>query len=80
MLIKAKELAEHHGWFAEAVENEANAAIHARTTGPEIHDAFAAAGERLDHLFCSYGTGGTLKGVGRYLRGVARDEDSRVRA
>ena len=72
MLIKAKELAEHHGWFLpRQFENEANAAIHARTTGPEIHDAFAAAGERLDHLFCSYGTGGTLKGVGRYLREVS---------
>ncbi len=69
MVIKAKELAEEHGFFLpQQFENEANAWVHEQTTGPEILGAFAAAGEPLDYLVCAYGTGGTLKGVGSYLR------------
>ena len=46
-------------------ENEANPDIHSRTTAREILDDFA--GERLDYWVTGYGTGGTLKGVGRVL-------------
>ncbi len=67
MLAKAIELAEAHGWFlCRQFENEANADMHSRTTAPEILDAFA--GEQLDYFVTGYGTGGTLKGVGRVLR------------
>lgn len=67
MLAKAKELAEKHGWFlCRQFENEANANMHSRTTAPEILEAFE--GERLDYWVTGYGTGGTLKGVGRVLR------------
>lgn len=69
MVIKAKELAEKHGYFwPNQFENEANAWIHEETTGPEIVDAFKASSLSLDHFVCSYGTGGTLLGVGKYLR------------
>jgi cysteine synthase A len=67
MLAKAVELAEQHGWFlARQFENEANADMHSRTTAREILTDFA--GERLDYFVTGYGTGGTLKGVGRVLR------------
>src|SRR5262245_3959629 len=67
MLAKAVELAETHGWFlCRQFENEANADMHSRTTAPEILEAFK--GERLDYFVTGFGTGGTLKGVGRVLR------------
>jgi cysteine synthase A len=66
MVKKAVELAETHGWFlTRQFENEANADMHSRTTAREIVDDFA--GERLDWFVTGFGTGGTLKGVGRVL-------------
>jgi cysteine synthase A len=66
MVKKAVELAEKHGWFlTRQFENEANAEIHSRTTAREILADFA--GERLDYWVTGFGTGGTLKGVGRVL-------------
>jgi cysteine synthase A len=47
-------------------ENEANADYHSRTTAVEIVKDFE--GDRLDYWVTGYGTGGTLKGVGRVLR------------
>ena len=67
MVKKAKELADKNGWFlCRQFENEANAAMHAKTTGPEIVAAFAD--EPLDYWVTGYGTGGTLKGVASVLR------------
>ena len=67
MLAKAKELAQAHGWFlVRQFENEANADVHSRTTAIEILEDFR--GERLDAWVTGYGSGGTLKGVGRVLR------------
>jgi len=67
MVQKAVELAEAHGWFlTRQFENEANAAIHSHTTAQEILRDFA--GQRLDYWVTGFGTGGTLKGVGRVLR------------
>ncbi|MGQ7793201.1 pyridoxal-phosphate dependent enzyme [Faunimonas sp. B44] len=67
MLAKAVELAEKHGWFlCRQFENEANAAVHARTTAQEILADFR--GERLDYFVTGAGTGGTLKGVAGVLR------------
>src|SRR5215207_4602502 len=66
MVKKAVELAEAHGWFlTRQFENEANADMHSRTTAREIVADFA--GERLDFWVTGFGTGGTLKGVGRVL-------------
>jgi cysteine synthase A len=66
MVKKAVELADTHGWFlTRQFENEANADIHSRTTAREILADFA--GERLDFWVTGFGTGGTLKGVGRVL-------------
>src|SRR5689334_16319298 len=69
MVAKAIELAEAHGWFlCRQFENEANADIHSRTTAQEILADFA--GERLDYWVTGFGTGGTVKGVGRVLKSV----------
>ncbi|HET6629378.1 MAG TPA: cysteine synthase A [Woeseiaceae bacterium] len=67
MVRKAEALANKHGWFmTRQFENEANAEMHARTTGREIMNDFE--GMQLDAFVTGYGTGGTLKGVGRVLR------------
>jgi cysteine synthase A len=66
MVKKAVALAQAHGWFmTRQFENEANADMHSRTTAREIISDFA--GERLDFFVTGFGTGGTLKGVGRVL-------------
>lgn len=66
MVRKANELAKKNGWFlTRQFENEANADYHSRTTAREIVNDFA--GERLDYWVTGFGTGGTLKGVGRVL-------------
>lgn len=67
MVKKAAELAKKNGWFlTRQFENEANADIHTRTTAKEILSDFN--GKRLDYWVTGFGTGGTLKGVGRVLR------------
>jgi cysteine synthase A len=65
-VTKTIELAKTHGWFmTRQFENEANAAYHEKTTGPEIIADFN--GEKLDYFVTGYGTGGTLNGVMRVL-------------
>ena len=66
MVRKAVELAKKHGWFmTRQFENEANADFHSKTTAREIINDFA--GAKLDFFVTGFGTGGTLKGVGRVL-------------
>ncbi len=68
MVEKAKELSSTHGWFlADQFKNEANAWIHEMTTGPEIVEAFQGSGG-LNYFVTGYGTGGTLKGVGKVFK------------
>ena len=64
MVDQAKKLADKNGWYlTRQFENEANADMHSRTTAREIITDFA--GQRLDYWVTGFGTGGTLKGVGR---------------
>jgi cysteine synthase A len=71
MLNKATELAAKHGWFlCRQFDNEANAAVHTRTTAREILDDFG--GMPLHAFVSGFGTGGTLLGVARALRKADR--------
>lgn len=48
--------------------NDANADAHAKTTGPEIWSQLRLNGLSPDAFVAGVGTGGTVMGVGRYLR------------
>ncbi len=53
-------------WKANQYDNPSNTAAHYDTTGPEIWDQTDG---RVTHLVVGVGTGGTVSGVGRYLKG-----------
>ncbi len=62
---EAKRLAAAHGYYFVGQHfNPANPEAH-KTTADEIWEDF---GTGLDALVCTTGTGGTISGVGRYLR------------
>jgi cystathionine beta-synthase len=52
-------------WKPDQYSNPANPEAHYATTGPEIWEATAG---RVTHLVVALGTGGTVSGVGRYLK------------
>src|SRR5271167_737390 len=52
-------------FLPDQFSNPANPEIHRRTTGPEIERALES---RVDVLVAGVGTGGTITGVGEYLR------------
>ncbi|MEQ1571889.1 MAG: cysteine synthase family protein [Myxococcota bacterium] len=61
----ARRMAEEHGWFlTDQFRNPVNVEVHERTTGPELLQAAPG----LSAFVAGAGTGGTVTGVGRYLR------------
>lgn len=65
-----EELAEHrpHVFLPAQFANEANVEAHEKTTGPEIWWQLYFHSIRPDAFVAGVGTGGTIMGVGRYLR------------
>lgn len=76
--LGAIEMAESYGRENERVflprqfDNPANVEAHELTTGPEIEEQLALLDRKPDAFVAGVGTGGTVMGVGRYLRRAGR--------
>jgi cystathionine beta-synthase len=66
-VVMAKRIAEEtpNAVLANQFYNDANPEAHYATTGPEL---WAQTEGRITHFVCAAGTGGTITGVGRYLK------------
>jgi cysteine synthase len=63
---EAQQISETTGaWMPHQFENPANPKIHYDTTGPEL---WSSLGERIDAFVYGSGTGGTISGVGRFVK------------
>ncbi len=54
-----------NSWKANQYDNPSNTAAHYEQTGPEIWEQ---TGGTIAHLVCGVGTGGTISGVGKFLK------------
>ena len=60
--------AQPHVFLPRQFSNSANVEAHAQTTGPELYLQLKSKGLTADAFVAGVGTGGTVMGVGRYLR------------
>jgi len=75
-LATAEELGAQGAYMPRQFSNPVNADEHAEGTGPELWQQIASDGGTLGGFVAGVGTGGTVMGMGRYLKG--RDESIAV--
>lgn len=70
-IARAEELADREPrvFLPQQFANAANVRAHAETTGPEIWSQLKSGGLTADAFVAGVGTGGTVMGVGQFLRG-----------
>ena len=54
-----------NAWYVNQYDNPSNAQAHFESTGPEIWDQTDG---KVTHFICGVGTGGTISGVGNFLK------------
>src|SRR5207247_10528293 len=66
-IVKGRAIAAAHSnaIFADQHYNPVNPEVHYRTTGPEI---WQQTDGKITHFVCAPGTGGTVRGAGRFLQ------------
>ena len=70
-VAKAKEIAASDSKYVllQQFSNPSNPAIHEKTTGPEIWEDTEG---KIDVFVAGVGTGGTISGVGRYIKNIQK--------
>lgn len=68
--VSARLGGEAGAFFANQYHNPSNPKAHVLSTGPELWEQMAG---KIDAIVCGLGTGGTISGIGKYIKSVNPD-------